>query len=354
VPLRSMLSEVPVARSSKFIFRGEFVGRSLPTALNAAAAASPEDKAWRKIASRLSAAGSRPATKVRPEDFSGGRVRFHTGPTVPEWAPSHLPPPERKPKGRPTDRQIEYRSADGFLDVPGAVDSDTGVFLFQRIPRDEADRYTQAVRAEMLSVAQQATTDKKRAIGRGVSCGSSDDGYSAHGFRAGQGNRFGAFAHQNDADQPIVDRYIDRFQSASEKYIPKPVRQAIYTTFASHECRLMGGTSATQCRARHVGALSFGKNYWSSSHIDGDFYLTFLSVLSGASQDVVLCDAITQYFCFPEYGLKVALHSGDLIIFNPLIAHSCTQPLLPESYIFSCYLNKNTAIQSADHGLVRT
>ena len=139
MPLRSMLGEVLVAWSSKFKFWGEFVRRSLLTSLNAAAAAAPEDRTWRKVAAQLSAAGSRPATKVRPEDFSGGQVRFHTGPTVPEWAPSHLPPLEQKPKGRPTDQQIEYRSADGFLDVPGAMDADTSVFLYQRVPWDEAD-----------------------------------------------------------------------------------------------------------------------------------------------------------------------------------------------------------------------
>jgi hypothetical protein len=347
-----MMSTVAPAKSSIFIFRGAYVGQTLPAAVNAAATAEPEHKSWHQVAQRLTVAGACAVVRTHPEDFSGGRVRFYTGSAPPSWAPTHLPPPERKPKSV-TDRSIIYRSCDNFVEVPGAVDATDGTFLFFRIPREEADRYTRYTRADMLSVARDATLDKKRRIGRGVACGSLDEGYAAHGFRAGQSNSFGPFKNQNDADQPAVDKYIDRFQAAAEKYIPKPVRKAVRLAFSAHDCLLMGGSAISHKRARHVGALSFGRNYWSSSHIDDDYFLTFLSVLSGTGRDVASCDAITQYFCFPEYRLKVALHSGDLLVFNPLMAHSCTQPLLPESFIFSCYLNKNTAIQSANQGNVR-
>ena len=85
--------------------------------------------------------------------------------------------------------------------------------------------------------------------------------------------------------------------------------------------------------------LAVGDNYWSKSHIDNDFYFTSLSVLSKQSGDN---DKILYYFIFPIYKVMVPMVSGDVLLFNPSITHSCSNPSLPDSYIFSSYVSKKT------------
>ena len=88
-------------------------------------------------------------------------------------------------------------------------------------------------------------------------------------------------------------------------------------------------------------ALAIGENYWSKSHIDNDFYFTSLSVLSKHSRDT---QKILYYFIFPMYKIMVPMVSGDVILFNPSITHSCSNPSLPNSYIFSSYVSKKTVL----------
>ena len=86
-------------------------------------------------------------------------------------------------------------------------------------------------------------------------------------------------------------------------------------------------------------ALAVGENYWSRSHTDQDFYFTSLSVLSKHHCDN---NKILYYFIFPMYKIMVPMASGDVLLFNPSITHSCSNPSLPDSYIFSSYVSKKT------------
>ena len=88
-------------------------------------------------------------------------------------------------------------------------------------------------------------------------------------------------------------------------------------------------------------ALAVGENYWSLSHTDNDFYFTALSVLSQKSEDN---DKILYHFIFPSYNIMVPMTSGDVLLFNPRITHSCSNPSLPDSYIFSSYVSKKTVL----------
>ena len=88
-------------------------------------------------------------------------------------------------------------------------------------------------------------------------------------------------------------------------------------------------------------ALAVGENYWSKSHTDNDFYYTALSVLSKNIEDN---DKILYYFIFPKFKLMVPMTSGDVLLFNPAITHSCSNPSLTDSYIFSSYVSKKTVL----------
>jgi hypothetical protein len=77
--------------------------------------------------------------------------------------------------------------------------------------------------------------------------------------------------------------------------------------------------------------LFVGVDYWSSIHIDNDFYYTTLSCLSENIDD----NSILFYFMFPSYRVDVPMHSGDVVCFNPLIYHCCTDPTKHGVKIFS-------------------
>jgi hypothetical protein len=68
--------------------------------------------------------------------------------------------------------------------------------------------------------------------------------------------------------------------------------------------------------------ICVGVDYWSSIHIDNDFYYTNLSCLYDNMDD----NSILFYFVFPSYRVAVPMHSRDVVCFNPLIYYYCTDP----------------------------
>lgn len=84
-----------------------------------------------------------------------------------------------------------------------------------------------------------------------------------------------------------------------------------------------------------------GENYWSQCHTDDDFYFTSLSVMSKSEEDN---ERVMYYFVFPEYKLKIPLKPGDVIVFNPLEIHSCSNCRIRDSHIFSAYVSKKTVM----------
>ena len=87
--------------------------------------------------------------------------------------------------------------------------------------------------------------------------------------------------------------------------------------------------------------FSVATNYWSQTHIDVDYFFTMLSCLSKEESDN---EAVMYYFVFPEYNIKIPMMPGDVIVFNPLKIHACTNCRLDDSYIFSAYVSQKTII----------
>ena len=85
--------------------------------------------------------------------------------------------------------------------------------------------------------------------------------------------------------------------------------------------------------------FSIGLDYWSPMHDDDDF---FWCVLSTLTLDEAKPDEIIHWFVFPDYDIAVPLCSGDIIIFNPLVLHGCTNPRMHGSLIFSAYVSAKT------------
>lgn len=92
-------------------------------------------------------------------------------------------------------------------------------------------------------------------------------------------------------------------------------------------------------------ALSIGCNYWSQSHVDNDFYFTRLTVLAPEDKPhTKYSKEILYFFVFPTYEICVPLRSGDVLLFNPLVLHSCSNPRFKDSYIMSAYVSAKTIL----------
>ena len=86
---------------------------------------------------------------------------------------------------------------------------------------------------------------------------------------------------------------------------------------------------------------SLGQNYHSQVHVDRDMYYSLLTCLSGEDADH---DEIMYYFCFPEYKYAIGMRSGELLLFNPLVYHSCSNCKFVDSFIFSAYVSEKTVM----------
>ena len=90
--------------------------------------------------------------------------------------------------------------------------------------------------------------------------------------------------------------------------------------------------------------LSIGYNYWSQSHKDYDFYFTRLTVLAPENNPHTQFDQeVIYYFVFPTYEICVPMKTGDVLLFNLIVLHSCSNPRFCGSYIMSAnVLGKTT------------
>ena len=84
-----------------------------------------------------------------------------------------------------------------------------------------------------------------------------------------------------------------------------------------------------------------GLNYWSQYHVDDDEFFCTLSCMSKEKEDN---EKIIYYFVFPEYQFKIPMKPGDIIVFNPLHLHSCSNCRVKDSHIFSAYVSKKTVM----------
>lgn len=89
------------------------------------------------------------------------------------------------------------------------------------------------------------------------------------------------------------------------------------------------------------GSLAFGESFFFSCHQDEDSLYSIVTVQGPGSKEYYrLDDDIVFYFCFPTYGVCVALRPGDILIFNPCVPHCVSSGCHPEKphYTMSLYL----------------
>ena len=93
-------------------------------------------------------------------------------------------------------------------------------------------------------------------------------------------------------------------------------------------------------------AMSIGKIFWSKSYTDHDLHLTNMTVLAPECNDKDEAPESKNkdeeiIYCFfpPTYQVAVCIRSGDVILFNPKIMHSCSNWRYSSSCIISAYVS---------------
>ena len=83
-------------------------------------------------------------------------------------------------------------------------------------------------------------------------------------------------------------------------------------------------------------ALSVCTGYWYKAHTNDNFYYTMLTAVLPENKTR---NKTIYYFVFPEYEVKIPLSSGDILMINPHVLHSCLNPKYNDCFIMSAYVS---------------
>jgi len=202
--------------------------------------------------------------------------------------------------------------------------SNSNICLFGKLSRRLCAEHTIQKKGRGLLLLRQFGTDAmacKPDVLRGAKCGGVNTGYKIFG-------RIGT-----DAFNPTTNEEKKKKMGAMADQIVNTLEKAAFTIskqlfYEQH--------SAT--------ALSVGRDYHSKCHIDNDYYYTVLTVAAPHRDED---NTVIYYICFPEYSVKIPLMSGDVLMFNPQILHSCSNPRLPGCFMMSAHVSAKTIHSSA-------
>eukprot|EP00536_Pseudo-nitzschia_multiseries_P019599 jgi/Psemu1/61749/gm1.61749_g len=197
-------------------------------------------------------------------------------------------------------------------------------FAKQRLGRPENIEITRTFSGEIV--------EAKPKIGRGTKCDSVNNGYAIIGMRP---NRLKSGNGVYDLQQTAL-------------HIVKEMQLCLspMVKFVNRETTVLNEVvSCTTLNAigHHAMAFSIGKDYHSKSHIDANMFYTRLTVIAPKH---VSDDEVIYYFVFPSYQVKVPLRSGDTLLFNPSVYHSCLNPKYEGCYIMSACVSQRTVLRS--------
>jgi hypothetical protein len=221
------------------------------------------------------------------------------------------------------------------------VDNATGNLLCAKISR----RQTKEISVEYWDSVRVLMKDVRKAkpnISRGEDCYGMSDKYICFGQRKEpKGKKIGEYSFVHNVPLNVrhqftkgIQELISKMEGVGQRLIHHlPDTELFQKLRKSCDLKSVGEGMATQVQ------FSIGYQYWSKVHCDQDYFYTLLSCLSGDSKDH---SNILYYFCFPEYDFMVPMRSGDLLWFNPLVEHCCTNSSTKEGMIFSAYVSKKT------------
>ena len=183
-------------------------------------------------------------------------------------------------------------------------------------------------------------------VGRGDGRSGFNSAYKIYGYRKDpMGKTLGKYSFKRnikpedkDDNEEQIEDLCGRMENASSR-VKNSMKETVEYEQIMEEFKI-----PTLSPNGHATAFSIGYNYWSKSHVDSDYFITTLSVLSDRPEHH---SEILYYFVFPQYNTAIPIRSGEVLIFNPLIIHSCTNPKHYDATIFSAYVSSKTVLTQA-------
>ena len=225
------------------------------------------------------------------------------------------------------------------------VKGEDGNLVFGKLSQRQTSELGTANDWEKIRVLFRNAIGMKDDIGRGKKRSGSNNCYKCFGHRKDPlGTGIGQYSFRQkvtaqDQESMVkeIGKLVDRMEQVGRRLTQQMPEHATYKTLKT---KFDIPTVATNGKA-FATQFSLGRNYWSGSHIDSDYYYTLLSCLSHNKSHH---HRVLQYMVFAEYKLAVPIRSGDLLWFDPLSYHSCSNPAFPDSFIFSAYVSRKTVL----------
>ena len=231
-----------------------------------------------------------------------------------------------------------------------------GKFLFAKISQRQSSTFIGGhKRCIDLAKTFSKHGELRPRISRGKERGANGATYTVHGVRKDpNGNGVSNYAWKpdtKDEDKEKIEKVMAKLELQMEKCTRAVDGGMIESTVAAEAVKLIDlpapssepeGSDENLSKRTYQAppyqfgtALSVGENYWSPTHIDPDFYFTCVIFIAPESQAKQRYNDVLHYFCFPDYKIKVPMRSGETLIFNPSVAHACSNPRFRNSFAAS-------------------
>jgi hypothetical protein len=166
-----------------------------------------------------------------------------------------------------------------------------------------------------------------------------ENNYSTTGLRANRGGH-GIVSCKFGDEQPHewnrLIKMMKRCQALAAGYLPNGDLHGLTEVMGLSECKspMPKVGQSPKKKAKPAPAMFAGlanaMNYCSPAHTDEDFFYSVFTanvkgVLPKDSPSYSLESPIVHYFCFPEYGIALALRAGDVLLFSPQNYHCLSQ-----------------------------
>ena len=231
-------------------------------------------------------------------------------------------------------------------------DKKTGTFLFAKVaPRQCTEclggkKWWNNIRKMLIKIKRM-----KPNVGRGDGRSGFNDAYKIYGFRKDpKGKELGKYSFKGNVksedkedNEAEISDLCHKMEDASSR-----IKNSLKETLEYEEIMELLSLPTLSPDGGHATAFSVGYNYWSKCHVDLDYFITTLSVLSNQSDHH---KDILYYFIFPTYKAAIPIRSGEIVLFNPLILHSCSNPRYHDANIFSAYVSTKTVLTQAGSAL---
>ena len=141
------------------------------------------------------------------------------------------------------------------------------------------------------------------------------------------------FPKNKEQEYNTLIKFINRMEHALCEYVDTRALNGIKNN--RHIVNWKGLTNENLCAA----SLATSKNYYSHAHMDKSFFFTMhqVNVPIEYKSKMPVC----QYFCFPQFGLAIAIRPGDILLFNPNIYHCLsmkTENYKTDVHVTSAYI----------------